>query len=303
MQEPVSTWDAPAGSPAGTHGWYLASDLRWYRTDTPPAPGYRLGDDGRWHDPDDPTGAPSTEAWRWSRWGLGDVWWCVLAYVVAGILGGIAYVAVEAARGRDAALEDTTPLAIGVFVLLNAIATGGVVWYATRRKGQRSLGADFGLVRGRWTDPLIGLGLGFAGLFAAGLLGFAVDSAFGADERTSNVPVDDLSSFGDFVVFFVAVAVITPVVEELVFRGLLYRSLLKRGRSAPVAIGITTALFVVPHLPAADSWAALASLTVSIGALGLVFNLACHWTGNRLMAPIAAHVLVNGLAAIGLYLS
>ena len=103
--------------------------------------------------------------------------------------------------------------------------------------------------------------------------------------------------------FFIAVAVVTPVIEELFFRGLLYRSLLKRGRSAPWAIAVTTVLFVIPHLPAAESWNEVAGLFGAIGSLGLAFNLACHWTGNRLAAPITAHMLVNGLAAIALYLS
>jgi len=176
----------------------------------------------------------------------------------------------------------------------------GVVWLATRLKGLRSLRDDFGLT-GRWLDPLIGLGLGIAGLIVAGLVTYAIDSALGADERTSNLPVEDLTSFAEFAVFFVAVAVVTPVIEELFFRGLIYRSVLKRGRSVPRAITVTTVLFVLPHLPAAESWNEVAGLFGAIGALGLAFNLACHWTGNRLAAPIVAHMVVNGLAAIALY--
>lgn len=302
MRDAGTTWPAPTGAPAGTTGWYLASDLRWYRSDTPPGPGYLLGRDGRWHAPGDAAGVDAAEAWRWSRWGLGDMWWVVLAYVVAGIIGAGIVAGVDVARGGDGAIDDATPLAIGVFVGLNAIGTGGVVWLATRRKGQRSLRRDFGLV-GKWLDPLVGLGVGVAGLIAAAGLGAAIDAALDADERTSNVPVDELTGLGDFAVFFVAVAIVTPIVEELVFRGLLYRSLLKRGRSAPTAIAITTVLFVVPHLPAAESWTALLSLFGSIGALGLAFNLACHWTGNRLAAPIVAHMLVNGLATIVLYVT
>lgn len=302
MRDAGTTWPPPTGSPAGTSGWYLASDLRWYRSDVPPAPGYRLGDDGRWHGPGDPHGIGPDQAWRRSRWGLGDVWWCLLAYVAAGLAGAGVVAGIDVARGGDGAIDDASPFAIAVFVAMNAVATGGVVWLATRRKGQRSLRADFGLT-GRWVDPLMGLGVGIVGLIVAALTGAAVDGALDAGERTSNVPVDELGSFRDFVVFFAAVAVVTPVIEELVFRGLLYRSLLKRGRSAPVAIAITTFLFVVPHLPAAESWVAVASLFGSIGVLGLTFNLACHWTGNRLAAPIAAHMLVNGLAAVALYVT
>lgn len=292
MHQADAPWPAPAGSPVGTRGWYLASDGEWYRTEVAPAAGYALAEDGRWRPADE-----VAEPWRSSRWGLGDAWWGVLAYIGAGLLGAIVLAAVS---GDLESADDTGPYAIGAFVAFNAVAGIGVVWLATYRKGLRSLRRDFGLT-GRWLDPLIGIGLGFAGVFLAGIVTYAIDTALGAEERTSNLPVDELASAGEFVVFFVAVAIVTPIVEELFFRGLLYRSLLKRGRSAPRAIAMTTLLFVVPHLPAAESWTEVAGLFGAIGALGLAFNLACYWTGHRLAAPIVAHMLVNGLAAVALY--
>jgi hypothetical protein len=291
MAESGRSWAPPTGVPLGTTGWYLADDGEWYRSEHPPAPGYRLAADGRWR-PDGP------ETWRVSRWGLGDAWWGVLAYVVAGLLGAIALGVIETTTDESIAADD--PIAIAAFVGLNALAMTGVVRLATRRHGQNSLRADFGLEIRRW-DPLIGIGLGLAALVTAGLASAGIDAAFGADEPTTNVPVDELPSFAEFVVFFVAVAIITPVVEELFFRGLLYRSILKRGRTPARAIPITTVLFVLPHLPAVDSWPEVVSLFASIGVLGLAFNLACHWTGNRLAAPIVAHFLVNGLATVVLY--
>jgi membrane protease YdiL (CAAX protease family) len=224
----------------------------------------------------------------------------VLAYFLAGLAGVAVLAAVDAAR--TGGIDDEGPFAISSFVALNALAMTGVVWLATHRKGLASLRADFGLAIRRW-DPLIGVGLGLAALVVAGIASYGIDTAFGADEPTSNVPVDELTSFRDFAVFFIAVAVVTPLVEELFFRGLLYRSLLKRGRSAPRAIVATTLCFVIPHLPAVDTWPEVVSLFASIGVLGLAFNLACHWTDNRLAAPIAAHLVVNGLATLALYLS
>ena len=291
MQQAPEPWSAPTGSPVGTSGWYLASDGEWYRSDAPPADGYALDVDGRWR--------PAhlvREPWRSSRWGLGDAWLGVAAYIAAGLIGAI----VLAAFADDPEAAGSGPYALGGFVALNAVAAVGVVWLATRRKGLGSLRDDFGLTA-RWLDPLIGIGLGIAGLIVADIVTFAIDSALDAEERTSNLPVDELVSFGVFAVFFIAVAVVTPVIEELFFRGLLYRSILKRGRSVPWAIAATTFLFVLPHLPAAESWNEVAGLFGAIGSLGLAFNLACHWTGNRLAAPIAAHMVVNGLAAVALY--
>lgn len=293
MADPESSWAPPSGVPVGTVGWYVADDGAWYRTDHPPAPGYRLAADGRWR----PAGA---DRWRMSGWGLGDVWWGVLAYVLAGLLGTLLLVAVEAITGDT--IDADGPAVIAAFVAFTAVGTIGVAVWASHRRGQGSLRADFGVQFRRW-DPLIGLGMGIAAMLVAGFASFGIDAAFGADEPTSNVPLDELASFGDFAVFFVAVAIVTPFAEELFFRGLLYRSILKRGRSPVRAITITTLLFVLPHLPAVDSWPEVVSLFASIGVLGLAFNLACHWTDNRLTAPIVAHFVVNGLATIALYLS
>ena len=291
MAAPGNSWAPPTGVPAGTTGWYLAADGAWYRSEHPPAPGYRLAGDGRWR----PNEAAS---WRDSRWGLGQVWWGVLMYIVAGLLGATAIEAIEGMTGDR--IDADGPIAIAAFVGLNALALIGVLRFATHRRGQDSLRTDFGLDVRRW-DPLIGLGVGFVALLVAGLASAGIDAAFDADEPTTNVPVDELSSFTQFAVFFVAVAIVTPVVEELFFRGLLYRSILKRGRSPARAIPVTTLLFVVPHLPAVDSWPEVVSLFASIGVLGLAFNLACHWTDNRLFAPITAHFVVNGLATVALY--
>ncbi len=293
MPERVDVWPAPSGSPAGTRGWYLANDGQWYQSTTPPAPGYLLARDGRWRPIES-----ASEPWRASRWGLGDVWWGALTYFVAGVVGAIALVAADGAIAGG--VDEEGAMAIAAFVGLNALALIGVISIASRRKGLSSLRKDFGLTM-RWWDPLLGLGLGVAALIVAGLVSYGIDTAFGAEEPTSNVPVDELASFRDFAVFFVAVALVTPLVEELFFRGLLYRSLLKRGRTAPRAIAVTTIIFVLPHLPAVESWPEVVSLFASIGVLGLAFNLACHWAGNRLAAPIVAHFLVNGVATVALY--
>lgn len=295
MPEPFDAWAPPSGAPVGTDGWYVADDGHWYQSANPPAAGYWLSTDGRWY----PSRA-ATEPWRTSRWGLGDVWWGVLAYFGSSLVGVAGLALIDGLGYGD--IDADSAAVIAAFVTLSAIATVGVIWLATRRKGLDDLGSDFGLTMRLW-DPLIGLGLGVAGMIVAGIASYGIDEAFGADEPTSNVPVDDLTSFRDFAIFFVAVAIVTPLVEELFFRGLLYRSLLKRRRSAARSIFFTTIIFVIPHLPAVDSWPEVVSLFASIGVLGLTFNLACHWTGNRLAAPIVAHFAVNGLATIALFAS
>ena len=223
--------------------------------------------------------------------------------MVASIAMALAVFAFESVRlGVTIDEVELGPYSIAVLVIGNLAAFAGVPWLASRRKGLSSLRLDFGL----WFRPIdlaVGFGAGIAGLLGAGVVGTAIDKAFGANEGTSNVPVDTLRGPGEVIVFFAAVAVVTPVIEELFFRGLLYRSFRKRGAPAWRATAWTTLIFVVPHLTAADGLGPLLSLAASIGVLGLAFNLACNITGGRLGAPIVAHVVVNGAAVIALALS
>ena len=289
----VRTWPPPTGSPVGTWGWYRANDGHWYRTDIAPAPGYELGPDGRWI-------AGTGAAWHTSRWGIGDAWWGLLTYVVASLLLGVGVLAVAGATGGDVDDLDLGPYAVSFLVVGNVAAFLGIPWIASRRKGLRSLRDDFGF-RLRPIDLALGLGFGIGGMIGAAIVGTSIDAAFGVEETTSNIPVDALDGPGELVVFALTVALVTPVIEELFFRGLVYRSLLKRGMSSTTAIVIATAVFVLPHLTAADSVASVASLAGSIAVLGLAFQLACHLT-QRLGASIVAHVVVNGAAVVALAL-
>lgn len=269
----TAPWPPPTGSPAGTSGW-LFTDGRWVQ-------------------------ARTAEPWRASTWGLGDAWWALLVYVVASVVLTVGLVTVTVATGNDLDEFELGSYGVGVLVVGNVLAFLGVPLLASRRKGLGNLAADFGL-RVRPVDLAIGLGVGLGGMLLAGLAATLIDAALDAEESTTNIPVDAIDGVGEFVVFFAAVAVVTPVVEELFFRGLVYRSFAKRGASRVAATAWTTVLFVVPHLSAVSSPVAVVSLAASIGILGLAFQMACHATGGRLGAAIVAHAVVNGSAVIAL---
>jgi membrane protease YdiL (CAAX protease family) len=286
-------------------GWYLAGDGRWYESAVPPAPGWWLTADARWHPPEsaplwvDDAGA---EPWRRSRWGLGDCWWGALAFVVANVAFSIVIAVALVARDGSNALDDLElgAYSIAFATLGNVVAFLGIPWIATRRKGLRSLSADFGL-RFRAIDVPIGAGIGIASMIAAAIVGTAIDQSLDAPERTSNMPVESLGSVGQFLAMLLAVGIVTPVIEELFFRGLLYRSLLKRGMRVATAFPIAVLVFTVPHLLAVPEWPGVLSLFASIAVLGTGLNLACHLTGNRLGAGIVAHAVINSAAVILLF--
>jgi len=89
-----------------------------------------------------------------------------------------------------------------------------------------------------------------------------------------------------------AVVVVTPIGEELLFRGFLYRALRQRlgvGR----ALAITSALFALLHMAPTQ--------LVPYAMLGLVFGLVFEWVGS-LWAAIILHGLWNAVVFAGIVL-
>jgi membrane protease YdiL (CAAX protease family) len=293
-------------------GWYLAADTTWRRTATPPGPGWWLASDERWYPPDaaastdfqpaalDPDGP---DAWRASRWGFGEFGWGMLVYLAGSMLFGVALIAIMIVNGDfDPETGDTDDIQFGVWaisaaLIVNYLAFIGVPYLATRVKGLRSLARDFGLSF-RWIDLPIGVGGGIVALIGGGLLGTAIDSALGADEATSNIPVDSVNGWIEFGVFLLGVGILTPLAEELFFRGLFLRAGLKRGWSVAVTVAATTAIFTLPHLASVPEWPGVITLTAVIAFFGLVLALLTIWTKLRLGAAIIAHLLINSVGVV-----
>jgi len=91
------------------------------------------------------------------------------------------------------------------------------------------------------------------------------------------------------VVMSIQVVLITPLLEEVMYRGILQRTLTSLDLGRWTAIVITSVVFVTMHVGAAR-WHALPALFV----LSLGFGWAYARTG-RLAAPIAMHVMFNAL--------
>ncbi len=82
-------------------------------------------------------------------------------------------------------------------------------------------------------------------------------------------------------VFFFVGGMLAPIVEEIVFRGLLFGYLRRWG--VTTAILVSTTLFAILHLP---------SLPITQIVGGAVFAVAYHLSGS-LMTPIVIHMLGN----------
>tara|TARA_Y100000588_G_C14083540_1_gene851230 strand:- start:276 stop:1031 length:756 start_codon:yes stop_codon:yes gene_type:complete len=187
-------------------------------------------------------------------------------------------------------------MAANVTVLPVAILVGVTVWFQVNRSFYQtpiSLAAAFGFNRrntGRCL--LLGLGTGF------GLVGIAMALALSTSlliqalgdqaepQKLVTLIAEEAAKpdqTGALVFFVVMAAVVAPVVEEILFRGILYPAIKQIGYPRIAAIG-TAILFALFHV----NLLTFASLTAV--ALGLI---ALYEFTDNLLAPIVAHAVFN----------
>ncbi len=151
---------------------------------------------------------------------------------------------------------------------------------ATKHSGLGALG--LGVVIG------IGIIIASAAIILAGTL---VDS--GLEERLEDQTIDLGSAPWQAALIVVALVVLAPLGEELVFRALLLRGLVRRMAFWPAA-GISGFLFAASHDDAYIIW----PRAIALVATGVVLAWLYRWRGYR--AAVVAHATVNGVAAIAL---
>lgn len=97
-------------------------------------------------------------------------------------------------------------------------------------------------------------------------------------------------------VFVVVLAVLmAPLVEEIVYRGVVYSAVERLGGKALGVITVTV-IFALVHVP--QYWGSAAAIT-AIVSLSLVLTLLRAWTGS-LLPCVVTHLIFNGVQGIGL---
>jgi len=134
----------------------------------------------------------------------------------------------------------------------------------------------------------------------AALLGIAihlpVEPLFRFIEQRWPGPSQDLArSFLDAglakkVVIGLILVVLGPLIEEIFFRGALYRPL-RKTTSAPVTIAVTSIMFAISHF-APQTY-------VPIAVVGVALGIARHASGS-LLPPFLLHAAFNGLSLLGM---
>jgi len=194
------------------------------------------------------------------------------------------------------------PTTLVVLLLAQNLPIIGWLALVARRKGTGSLRGDFGFtlrpVDGRWSECvgwfLGGIGLQLAVLIPSGLLtviyGHHAEQEVATSASHASAWQVPLMVFG--------VVVLAPVTEELLFRGALLRSLLRRS-SPDAAVLVSAGVFAGVHLIGDPSIGSLIAVP-AIMLLGVVSGYEATKTGN-LSRSMLLHMGFNALSAVLLF--
>jgi membrane protease YdiL (CAAX protease family) len=205
-------------------------------------------------------------------WGLPDALLCWLAGYLGAILASFPLYARAGGTDIDSALI------FGIILPAQQLTVVLAVVYVSRLKGQRSLGADFGF-RIRLLDAkALVVGATLEVLLSLALLPILQLDPDAQHQQLLSDLEENLDA-ATVVLFFLGAVVFAPMVEELLFRGVLLRALLRKFPPAAAVIGSSVVFALVhyvgdpntlPFLPAlAGLGAVLAVVTLKTGDLSM----------------------------------
>jgi len=218
------------------------------------------------------------------------VWDFVLGFV-AGILGSILATAIVFALGVD----PFDPIPFSLIFASQAAATILYVWWQSRSRGSGSLAADVGLIvrAGDWWGVPVGMVLQIVIALLTAPLTVLLFPDGPPEQGVASVAASSETVLEQLIVVG-AVAVAAPIVEEVLFRGVLL-SMLRRHMGAAWSVVVSAAVFAAVHLVDPNAIAVVPGLFL----LGLVLGWVALRRGDLSLA-IAFHSGINLLAAISL---
>jgi membrane protease YdiL (CAAX protease family) len=211
------------------------------------------------------------------------------AWIGGGIVGGV----VLAAAGVDV---DASGTGTAVVIAAQAVGAFAAVVAFSRRAGNGDLGQDVGLglrPRELW-GILGGMGLQIAVALLLSPIAIWLD-AENQQQAVADV-AEQTSDAAGVVLLFVSFVVVAPIAEEVLFRGVILRSLLPR-------LGVVGAVVVQALVFAGLHWdpsrPEVIIPVIGLVVVGLVFGFLAAKRGS-LGLPIMLHAGVNLLAYVGL---
>ncbi|MBC7900938.1 MAG: CPBP family intramembrane metalloprotease [Saprospiraceae bacterium] len=234
----------------------------------------------------------------WSGWVAFGVWAAsVLAIIIFPAIFLLPYLVTLSGRFENQLLmlefakTDPTAIILQIVAVIPAhIFTLLLAWLVVTAMRKYSFRQTLGWKAGgmRWWYYLLILIIFFA--FA-----IAVDNYFPAQETELNRILKS-SRAAVFIVAFMATFT-APLVEEVVYRGILY-SAFQRRFGVPIAVIVVTAIFTLVHVP---QYMESSSTIFLLVLLSLILTMIRVRTGN-LLPCIILHTIFNGLQSVLLIL-
>lgn len=221
---------------------------------------------------------------------VGVVVWLLLGYVLANALAVGIFWAIVPSDISQAALNPvvlTTLLAAAIYVTSLILVVGGMWW--ARGWTVTSVRKRLGLAKAPHIKdaafalmgyvPYLAFSIVLVTIIALLVPGFDVEQAqeLGFESLTGNV---------EFILAFIALVVLAPVAEELLFRGYLFGTLRRLMSFIPATI-VVSVLFGLVH----GQW----NVAIDTFMLSIVMCWLREYTGS-IWAAIFLHMFKNGLA-------
>jgi uncharacterized protein len=257
----------------------------------------------------DPEGRPGTRYFDGTQWAPPTVYGPTFALTppaephpslppVAAV-GALSILLASLVSGRmlvDVVVRFDLPIVVYV-AFFTAIAYGPVLawcFYVSRRWGSGRLSADVGL-RFRWSDIGWGPVVWIAMLVASSAL-VALIEAFNIPFSSNLEGGSDVEANRTYLITLaISLVVAAPLVEEIVFRGVVMRGLLGRLGAAPT-IALQAVFFGAAHFDPVFG-AGNIGLVLALSGGGAALGLAAYLL-RRIGPTIVAHAIWNGGAMI-----
>jgi membrane protease YdiL (CAAX protease family) len=230
--------------------------------------------------------SPDNPPWN-SLVGVGVWLMSVFAIVLFPVFFIVPYMLVNRQLSAEAIQTDNTAILLNLIAVLPAhLFTLAIAWFVATRNGRFSLGETLGLGSGgfQWWHYIAILVTFFA---LAGAVNYFIPEG-------DNQLLQILRSSRAATYIIALLATFTaPLVEEVVYRGILY-SALQRSIGVGGAIALVTFFFALVHVP--QYWGSPGTIFL-ICLLSLILTL-IRWRTGSLLPCIIMHTIFNGLQSL-----
>lgn len=231
---------------------------------------------------------PSPNNPPWNSWVAIGVWvLSVFAIILFPIFFIVPYMLLKRGMTIESFQTDNTAILLNLLAILPAhLFTLAVAWFVATRNNKYSLSETLGFKPGGfrwWYYPLV-----LIAFFAiAGVVNYFIPEG-------DNELLKILRSSRSATYIIIILATFTaPLVEEVVYRGILY-SALQKSIGVGGAITLVTFFFALVHVP--QYWGSPGTILL-ICLLSLVLTL-IRWKSDNLLPCIIMHTIFNGLQSL-----